>query len=69
MGERDVILAYLPPAWIGQNIFSVAQAYVTGYCICCPESAETVLQEKSPRLGRSFKTSWQEGILLPLSVN
>ena len=45
LGERDVILAYLPPAWIGQNIFSVAQAYVTGYCICCPESAETVMTD------------------------
>jgi len=40
--DRDVVLAYLPPAWIGQNIFSYAQPFVTGYCICCPESAETV---------------------------
>jgi len=45
LGENDVILAYLPPAWIGQNIFSVAQAYVTGYCISCPESAETVMTD------------------------
>ena len=45
LGESDVILAYLPPAWIGQNIFSVAQAYVTGYCISCPESAETVMTD------------------------
>ena len=45
LGERDVILAYLPPAWIGQNIFSCAQAYVTGYCICCPEAAETVMTD------------------------
>jgi long-chain acyl-CoA synthetase len=43
LGERDVVLAYLPPAWIGQNIFSYAQPFVTGYCICCPESAETVM--------------------------
>ena len=45
LGESDVILAYLPPAWIGQNIFSCAQAFVTGYCICCPESAETVMND------------------------
>ncbi len=45
LGERDVILAYLPPAWIGQNIFSCAQAFVTGYCICCPESPETVMND------------------------
>jgi long-chain acyl-CoA synthetase len=45
LGEGDVILAYLPPAWIGQNIFSCAQAFVTGYCICCPESPETVMTD------------------------
>ena len=41
--ERDVVLAFMPPAWIGQNIFSYAQPLVAGYCICCPESAETVV--------------------------
>jgi len=45
LGEDDMILAYLPPAWIGQNIFSCAQAFVTGYCICCPESPETVMTD------------------------
>ncbi len=45
LGDRDVVLAYLPPAWIGQNIFSYAQPFVTGYCICCPESAETVMTD------------------------
>ncbi len=43
LGETDVVLAYLPPAWVGQFIFSLAQPMVTGYCICCPESAETVM--------------------------
>jgi long-chain acyl-CoA synthetase len=43
--DRDVVLAYLPPAWIGQNIFSYAQPFVTGYCICCPESSETVMTD------------------------
>jgi long-chain acyl-CoA synthetase len=45
LGADDVILAYLPPAWIGQNIFSCAQAFVTGYCICCPEAPETVMSD------------------------
>ena len=45
LGENDVILAYLPPAWIGQNIFSCAQAFVTGYCIACPEASETVMMD------------------------
>jgi long-chain acyl-CoA synthetase len=45
ISDRDVVLAYLPPAWVGQNIFSYAQPFVTGYCICCPESAETVMTD------------------------
>ncbi len=43
--DRDVVLAFMPPAWIGQNIFSYAQPLVAGYCICCPESAETVTSD------------------------
>ena len=45
LDDSDVVLAYLPPAWIGQNIFSYAQPLVTGYCICCPESAETIMAD------------------------
>lgn len=41
----DVAVAYLPPAWIGQNMFSYAQPLVVGYCICCPESSETMLAD------------------------
>lgn len=43
--EDEDMLAYLPMAWIGDNIFSVAQAYVTGFCVSCPESSETVLED------------------------
>ena len=45
LSDADVVLAYLPPAWIGQNIFSYAQPFVTGYCICCPEATETVMSD------------------------
>jgi long-chain acyl-CoA synthetase len=38
----DEVLAYLPPAWIGQNIFSYAQWLACGYVVNCPESAGTV---------------------------
>jgi long-chain acyl-CoA synthetase len=38
----DEVLAYLPPAWIGQNIFSYAQWLACGYIVNCPESASTV---------------------------
>ncbi len=39
---REEVLAYMPPAWIGQNIFSYAQWLVCGYIVNCPESAATV---------------------------
>ena len=40
---REEVLAYLPPAWIGQNCFSYAQWLVCGYVVNCPESASTVM--------------------------
>lgn len=40
--EREEVLAYLPPAWIGQNIFSYAQWLACGYVVNCPESPATV---------------------------
>jgi len=39
----DEVLAYMPPAWIGQNIFSYAQWLVCGYVVNCPESGSTVM--------------------------
>ena len=38
--DEDV-LAYMPPAWIGQNIFSYAQWLSCGYVVNCPESSAT----------------------------
>jgi long-chain acyl-CoA synthetase len=46
LAPADEVLAYLPMAWIGQNIFSYTQSYVVGFCISCPESAETVAADK-----------------------
>ena len=40
--EREEVLAYLPLAWIGQNIFSFAQWLAVGYVVNCPESSSTV---------------------------
>jgi len=40
--SNEDVLAYLPPAWIGQNIFSYAQWLVAGYVVNCPESMATV---------------------------
>jgi len=39
--SAEEVLAYLPPAWIGQNIFSYAQWLACGYVVNCPESAAT----------------------------
>ena len=41
--SSEEVLAYLPPAWIGQNIFSYAQWLSCGYVVNCPESASTVM--------------------------
>jgi len=41
----EEVLAYLPMAWIGQNLFSYAQWMVVGFRINCPESGETTLTD------------------------
>ena len=41
--EQEEVLAYMPLAWIGQNIFSYAQWLACGYVVNCPESAATVM--------------------------
>ena len=40
--DREEVLAYLPPAWIGQNMFSYTQFLVTGFTVNHPESPATV---------------------------
>ena len=39
--SAEEVLAYMPPAWIGQNIFSYAQWLSCGYVVNCPESSAT----------------------------
>ncbi len=41
----DEVLAYLPMAWVGDFIFSIGQAMWTGFCVNCPESAQTMLND------------------------
>jgi len=43
--ETDEVMAYLPMAWIGDYIFSMAQAYCAGFTTNCPESTATVMQD------------------------
>src|SRR5690606_3817843 len=40
--DCEDVLAYLPPAWIGQNMFSYTQLLVTGFTVNHPESPATV---------------------------
>ena len=42
LNHRDNVLSYLPPAWVGDFLFSMAQWLVAGFTINCPESSETV---------------------------
>ncbi len=41
----EEILSYLPMAWVGDHLFSYAQAMLTGFTINCPESGETVMTD------------------------
>ena len=43
--DREDILSYLPMAWVGDHLFSFAQAMVAGFTINCPESGETVMND------------------------
>ncbi|WP_278922360.1 AMP-binding protein [Pseudophaeobacter profundi] len=43
--QSDEILAYLPMAWVGDFIFSIGQAYWSGFCVNCPESPETMMTD------------------------
>ena len=43
--DREDILSYLPMAWVGDCLFSLAQAMVAGFTVNCPESGDTVLTD------------------------
>ncbi|MEO7157545.1 MAG: AMP-binding protein [Vicinamibacterales bacterium] len=40
---HDRMLSYLPMAWVGDHLFSYAQAMYAGFTINCPESGDTVM--------------------------
>lgn len=42
--DEDIV-AYLPMAWVGDHVFSYGQSYITGFCVNCPESGATVMQD------------------------
>jgi long-chain acyl-CoA synthetase len=64
--ERDEVLAYLPLAWVGDYYLSYVQGMLTGFCIACPESQDTIRENlreigptyyfSSPRVLEAFLT-------------
>ncbi len=67
LNETDSVIAYLPMAWIVDHFISYAQAHIAGFCVCCPESPETVMHDSreigptyhftSPRVLENHRTS------------
>ena len=51
--ENDVALAYLPLAWVGDHYLNYAQGLVSGFCMACPENADTAMQDLR-EIGPSF---------------
>ncbi len=43
--DTDEILSYLPMAWVGDHLFSIAQAIYAGFTVNCPESGDTVMTD------------------------
>ena len=46
LGQEEEVIAYLPLAWVGDYFFSYVQAYAAGYCVNCPETPDTVVQDR-----------------------
>ncbi len=45
LDANEQVVSYLPMAWVGDNVFSVAQQYCAGFCVNCPESSDTLLHD------------------------
>ncbi|MDA9503388.1 long-chain fatty acid--CoA ligase [Bradyrhizobium sp. CCBAU 11386] len=51
--EDDVVFAYLPLAWVGDHYLNYVQGLVAGFCTACPESGETIEQDRR-EIGPTF---------------
>ncbi len=45
IAEGDDLLCYLPMAWVGDFLYSYAQVHIAGFCLNCPESPDTVMND------------------------
>jgi long-chain acyl-CoA synthetase len=43
---NDTMVAYLPMAWVGDHIFSYGQAFAGALCVACPESPDTITEDR-----------------------
>jgi long-chain acyl-CoA synthetase len=43
--EKDIALAYLPIAWVGDHYLNYAQGLVSGFCMACPENSDTAMAD------------------------
>ena len=46
LDENETTIAYLPLAWVGDHVFSFSQSYTAGFCVACPESPETINEDR-----------------------
>lgn len=46
LDEREEVIAYLPMAWVGDHIFSLGQSVAGGFCLACPESPDTIINDR-----------------------
>ncbi len=70
LGPGDNIMSYLPMAWVGDFLFSVAQWLVGGFTLNCPESAATVMNDMR-EIGPSYyfgPPRTFEGLLTTVSI-
>jgi long-chain acyl-CoA synthetase len=70
LGPGDNIMSYLPMAWVGDHLFSVAQWLVGGFTLNCPESAATVMNDMR-EIGPSYyfgPPRTFEGLLTTVSI-
>ncbi|VTU14770.1 AMP-dependent synthetase/ligase [Variovorax sp. RA8] len=70
LGPGDNIMSYLPMAWVGDHLFSVAQWMVGGFTLNCPESSATVMNDMR-EIGPSYyfgPPRTFEGLLTAVSI-
>jgi len=67
MGPGDQMVSFLPPAWIGERLFSLAWALYKGFTVCFPEEPQTQqrdLREIGPQLIFSAPRIWDSMVTM-----